>query len=142
MASLDAYKMSVSNRSYLCVTCGALRRAPLPSGLIQWISEEERARQKILRGIEWPEEVTTPAPYGHWRNLVVPKGYELPTWLYHCDKPVFLLGKRASQAATQIEANERLTWITLGCRVSEHAGRKRWRPILKDVHLKNAYPLV
>lgn|GEM_PF-3829855 len=115
---------------------------PLPPGLIPWVSEEERARQKVLLGIEWPEEVETPESYGHWRNWVVKKGYELPAWLYHCGKPMFLLGKRASQAATQIEAKERLAWIALGCRVSEHAGSKPWRPILKEANLKNAYPLV
>jgi hypothetical protein len=134
--------MSVSNRSYVCVACGEIRRAPLPLGLIQWVSAEERTRRKEQLGVKWPEEVVAPVPYGHWRGWVVEKTYVLPKWLKHCDKPMFLLGKRASQAATQIEASARLAWIELGCRVSEHASGKRWRPILKEANLKDAFPLV
>jgi hypothetical protein len=86
--------------------------------------------------------VRKPAPYGHWGIWAVEKSHELPARLHHCSKPMFLLGRRASQAATQIGNSERLAWISLNCRVSEHGGGKRWRPILREANLKNAYPLV
>ena len=134
--------MSFSNRSWLCVVCGDLRRAPLPDGLRQWIPPEEQAREQRLLGIDWPDELKVPAPYGHWRNQVVAADFELPSWLHHCEQPMFLLGKRASQAASQIDAEDRLRWVALNCRVSEHAGSRRWRPILSADKLKDAYPLV
>lgn len=134
--------MSISNRSYLCIVCGQLRRLPLPHGLFHWASQEEQARRKLRSDVEYPREFEAPVPYGHWRSWVVGKGYELPVWIYHCGKPMFLLGRRASQAAAQIEVKDRLVWVALGCRVSEHGGAKRWRPILKEASLKDAYPLV
>jgi hypothetical protein len=54
---------------------------------------------------------------------------------------MFLLGKRASQAATRMIARDRLAWLRLGARVSEHAGRKRWRPVMRADQLPQAYPL-
>lgn len=67
-----------SNRTYMCVVCGQIRRAPLPPGLIQWLPEAERKRKQLLHGIDWPEDVVAPAPYGHWRSWVVEKTYTLP----------------------------------------------------------------
>jgi hypothetical protein len=66
--------MTISNRTYLCVACGELRRLPLPPGLLQWVSEKERERRKLQLGMEWPKEVEAPVPYGHWRGRVVGKG--------------------------------------------------------------------
>lgn len=135
--------MVVSNRSYLCVVCGEIRRAPLPPGLLQAASEIERERRKrLIGGDDLLDGAVVPQPYGHWRNWLAPKGYVFPNWLSHCGAPMFLLGKRAAQAATQIGPIERLAWIALGARVTEHQGRKRWRPILKESDLRNAYPLV
>jgi hypothetical protein len=54
---------------------------------------------------------------------------------------MLLLGYRASQAATSISETERVSWAALGCRIAEHRGKKRWRPILSQRELKNAYPL-
>jgi hypothetical protein len=54
---------------------------------------------------------------------------------------MFLLGKRASQAAPRMTARDRLVWLRLGARVSEHAGRKRWRPVVRIDQLPQAYPL-
>jgi len=135
--------MSMSNRCYLCVVCGDIRRAPLPPGLFHAISDIERERRlRLIGGDKVPEGGVRPLSYGHWRNWVVPQAYEFPKWLHHCAKPMFLLGKRAAQAATQIDAAERLTWIALGARVTEHRGKKRWRPILREIDLCNAYPLI
>jgi hypothetical protein len=86
-----------------------------------------------------------PAPYGHWRGWVAPFGDRLPDWLHHCDhcgEPMFLLGRRAAQAATQISESQRVDWLKLGARVAEEKGKKRWRPILNDARMCKAYPLV
>jgi hypothetical protein len=55
---------------------------------------------------------------------------------------MFILGRRASQAATQLDPAKRIEWIALGARVSEHGGRKRWRPITDRLKMRDAYPLV
>jgi|SoiMethySBSTD1v2_1073268.scaffolds.fasta_scaffold471513_4 hypothetical protein len=64
-----------------------------------------------------------------------------PAWPKHCEAVMLLLGYRASQAATSISETERVSWAALGCRIAEHRGKKRWRPILSQRELKNAYPL-
>jgi hypothetical protein len=112
--------------------------------LFKWLAPQERQQRRRLTDPGWPaeEEEASPLPYGHWRGQRVRKGYVFPPWLHHCDQPMFLLGKRAAQAATQIEAPQRLAWLALGARVSEHPGKKRWRPVLRAAHLKDACPLV
>jgi hypothetical protein len=119
-----------------------MRRAPLPAGLLRRVSAQEHARQQRLHGTAWPDELVTPAPYGHWRNWGVDRSFALPAWLHHCSQPLFLLGHRAAQATTQIDAVQRLIWVSLGCRVTQHAGARRWRPVLKQAGLGQAYPLV
>jgi hypothetical protein len=69
------------------------------------------------------------------------QGIESDSWPKHCNEPMFLLGYRASQAATQIDKNKRVIWLKLGGKVIQHSGKKKWRPILKQEHLKDAYPL-
>jgi hypothetical protein len=64
-----------------------------------------------------------------------------PAWPKHCGAAMLLLGYRASQAATTISETERVSWVTLGCRITERRGKKRWRPILSKRELKDAYPL-
>ena len=103
---------------------------------------EARERERRLLGIDWPEGLKAPVPYGHWGSWVVAPGFELSGWLHHCDRAMFLLGKRAAQAASQINPQDRLRWMALDCRVSEHAGGKRWRPVLSADKLKDAHPLV
>lgn len=127
--------MTPSNRTWVCVVCGEVRRAPLPAGLRKWVPVDVQLAEE-QPALKWP------APHGHWGNWVVDSSFVLPAWLHHCGQPLFLLGKRASQAASQIDAADRLRWIALNCRVSEHAGGKRWRPILREDRLKDAYPLV
>jgi len=81
---------------------------------------------------------------GEIRRAISPdydEGIESKNWPKHCDNPMFLLGYRASQAATQIDKEERIKWLKLGGRVIKHPGKKKWRPVLKEEHLKDAYPL-
>jgi hypothetical protein len=133
--------MTVSNRTYACVVCGMLFRAPLPDGLRAPVAHETDAFVTTSNEVA-PEALFAPAPYGHGRRMCAPLGYKLPKWLYHCEKPMFLLGRRASQAATQLEPDKRVAWLSLGARVTEHAGSKRWRPITESSKLRDAYPLV
>jgi len=80
---------------------------------------------------------------GHLRRAAAPdfdRGEADPGWPKHCGAAMVLLGYRASQAATTISEIERVSWAALGCRFTEHKGRKRWRPILSRRELKNAYP--
>jgi hypothetical protein len=80
---------------------------------------------------------------GFLRRAVAPDfkvGIDSKLWPRHCDEPMFLLGYRAAQAATQITAAQRIKWLKLGARVMEHNGRRRWRAILKAEQLKGAYP--
>ena len=84
-----------------------------------------------------------PISYGHWRSWdkTYPEGYEIASWYFHCGKPLFLLGKRASQAAGLLSQEERVTWIAKGGWVLEREGKKRWRPAVSENELRNAYPL-
>jgi hypothetical protein len=118
-----------SNRTYVCVVCGELRRLPLPPGLL-------RGGHDRIGG-----HVVTALPPGHWRSAASVEGAGLPSWMLHCGEPMFLLGKRAAQAATQLEAEQRPGWVALGARVSEHSGRKKWRPVTTEAKLSEAYPL-
>jgi hypothetical protein len=118
-----------SNWTYVCGVCGELRRLPLPPGLV-------RASHEPIDG-----KAVTALPPGHWRSAIAVTGAGLPSWMSHCDEPMFLLGKRAAQAATQLDAQQRPGWVALGARVSEHSGRKKWRPVLTETKLADAYPL-
>lgn len=80
---------------------------------------------------------------GQLRRAVAPDfemGVESELWPKHCGEPMFLLGYRAAQAATQITPKQRVEWVRLGARVKEHHGQKKWKPILKEEHLKDAFP--
>lgn len=82
---------------------------------------------------------------GVLRRAVSPnfkEGTEVKSWPKHCGKAMLLLGYIASQAATQITLNQRIRWAKPGARVKVHRGKKRWKPILNERNLKDAYPLV
>jgi len=52
---------------------------------------------------------------------------------------MLLLGYRYAAAATQITATQRMAWLKLGCPVEEHGGSRRWRPILSEKALWQAW---
>lgn len=64
-----------------------------------------------------------------------------PEWPQHCDRPMLVLGYRQSEAATQLSQAERVGWVSLGGPISKGRGKKRWRPIVTEAHLKDRYPL-
>lgn len=69
-------------------------------------------------------------------------GTDSPAWPRHCGESMQLLGYRSSQAATQLKPSERVAWLSLGARVIEGKGRKKWKPVVSETQLKDAYPLV
>ena len=132
-----------SNRTYVCPVCGVLKRYPLPQGIQSYAVHQEN-----LRCLHIPEEtiaqwIVIPPVHGHWRSWhYVLKDFSWPKWLEHCEQPLFLLGKRAAQAATRLSDIERIQWLKLGARITEHANKPYWRPITKFEKLNQRYPLV
>jgi hypothetical protein len=64
----------------------------------------------------------------------------VPPWPAHCGTPMLILGYRQSQAATQLTADKRIRWVSLGGPVRKGRGRKRWVPILSESRLGERFP--
>jgi hypothetical protein len=131
-----------SNRTYACIVCGVLRRLPKPIPPSRSLSQAE-AELRLPQMPPVALERFKPIPYGHWRSIdqIYPPDFQIPSWLMHCGKPLFILGKRAAQAATTITAEERIQWLALGARIIQGQGKKRWKPILSELKLRDGYPL-
>lgn len=85
------------------------------------------------------------ASCGQLRRAVTPDfaiGAASVRWPRHCGRPMRLLGFRAAQAAARLTPARRVQWLKLGARVRQHAGKKRWRPVLREERLTDAYPTV
>ena len=129
-----------SNRTYACIVCGALRRLPKPAPPSRPLSQAEG--ELVPRESPTALERFKPTPYGHWRrgDYVYPENFQIPSWLMHCGRPLFILGKRAAQAATQITAEQRIRWLALGAWIIEGQGKKPWKPILSAAKVSDRYP--
>ena len=80
---------------------------------------------------------------GYVRRGLVPHGIvpHSRAWPKHCARPMALMGHRQAQAAALLTPEVRLRWIALGARVKRGKGRRKWRAILPERYLKDAYPL-
>ncbi len=61
-------------------------------------------------------------------------------WPIHCETAMLVMGYRQSQAATQLTADQRVLWVSLGGPIAKGRGRKRWTPILSKDRLHDRYP--
>ena len=81
--------------------------------------------------------------WGYVRRGPVPHGIDpqSPEWPKHCGRAMTLMGHRQAQAAALLSPAERLKWLALGAHIQRGKGRRKWRAILSERHLKDAYPL-
>lgn len=128
------------NRTYVCPVCGELKRYPLPKEMSSYglLSERLSNRINFIAKEQHSAWIMRPPAAGHWRHTqYVYRDFVWPKWLMHCDKPLFLLGRRAAQAATRLSNKERVIWVKLGARIMCYPNKSGWRAILKKEQLVN-----
>jgi hypothetical protein len=62
-------------------------------------------------------------------------------WPTCCGEAMKLMGHRQAQAASLLDAEERLEWVRRGALIMKGDGRRKWRPILSEKQIDRAYRL-
>lgn len=107
-----ARRRNVSNKNYICTSCGALRRTPIVSVNTRKQSLEQ-AEEEAKASSKWPK---------------------------HCEQAMRLMTDVQAQGATQLPQKERVKWLRSGMYVQRQRqrGKHKWKPVTAAWHVEEA----